>query len=200
MLVDKGEINNLVYHNVRINKTLSQLSTHKNYWDINDIIKPYINKIKKEKSIEEISNYKARILYDLENVVDVSITPYIMRKVNSLRCVEDNRIDYSLKRADRSSLNELFALRGKCDDVLIIKDGLVTDTTICNVALWNGEKWLTPRRPLLKGTKRESLLDNFVICENDIYINELKYYSKIRLFNALIRWGEIELDLSKIFF
>ncbi len=49
------------------------------------------------------------------------------------------------------------------DDILIIRDGLLTDTSICNVALWNGTSWITPARPLFSGTMRAYLLDKGLV-------------------------------------
>ena len=48
--------------------------------------------------------------------------------------VDCDEADYRYKSADRSLLDRLFALRGAADDVLIVRRGLITDTSIANVA------------------------------------------------------------------
>ena len=97
-------------------------------------------------------------------------------------------------------LNRLFASRGTADDVLVVRKGWLTDTSICNIALWNGKQWITPSKPLLAGTKRASLLEQGEIATGDIRPDDLPAYSRIRLFNAMIEFGEIELPVDKIMF
>ena len=84
------------------------------------------------------------------------------------------------------------------DDVLIVRHGLLTDTSIANIALWNGCEWHTPAQPLLAGTQRRYLLDTGQIKETDIPVASLGNYRHIRLFNALIPFGEVELPVGQI--
>ena len=80
--------------------------------------------------------WKWRLVYDREGIRECTCTPYVMRRVERLRLVSDDTIDYAYKRADRSALEACFARRGTADDVLIVRGGLLTDTSIANVALW----------------------------------------------------------------
>lgn len=80
-----------------------------------------------------------------------------------------------------------------------MRDGLLTDTSICNIALWDGTSWITPARPLLRGTARARLLDNGLIKSGDIRPEELPGYERIRLFNAMIGFGEVEFPVFNIF-
>ena len=77
-------------------------------------------------------------------------------------------------------------------------NGLLTDTSIANIALWDGRQWHTPARPLLKGTRRAELLDNGILTEHDIPVEKIWTYRKIRLFNAMLHFGEIELPCADI--
>lgn len=58
--------------------------------------------------------------------------------------------------------------------------------------------WLTPKHPLLLGTKRAYLLDKDIIKEADITVDDLMKAKKIRLFNAMIEFGEREVENGKI--
>lgn len=140
---------------------------------------------------------RCRVEYDSQ-IRSVSYLPYTIRPVKRLRCVEANAPDYAFKKADRSALNALFELRGTADDVLIVCKNCLTDTSICNIALWNGRQWLTPATPLLGGTMRERLLHEGIIRTATIRADELSHYQTIRLFNAMIDFGEIELPVSAI--
>ena len=128
------------------------------------------------------------------------LVPEKYKERTRCRIEHDDEIDYSLKSVDRSSLDRLFGCRGQADEILIVKNGLLTDTSIANIALWDGYRWSTPRIPLLAGTNRQYLLDNGIIHEADIRADDLGNYSKIRLFNAMIEFGEVELDCRMISF
>ena len=141
---------------------------------------------------------KARVVYGEKGIEDVSYSPYTMRHVHSLALIQADHIDYTYKSTGREPLNRLFALRGACDDILIVKQGLLTDTSIANIALSNGTHWYTPAHPLLKGTKRAALLEEGILQEKDIRPEDLPSFSTVRLFNAMIDWGELELPVRNI--
>lgn len=132
-------------------------------------------------------------------VEKVEYFPYSIREVKSLQLVDDDSAEYSFKYADRSVLDRNFALRGDADDVVIVRSGMLTDTSIANIALYKEGKWYTPKYPLLKGTRRARLLAEGIIEEDIIMANCLQEYEKIRLFNAMIGFGEVEIDINNVF-
>lgn len=140
---------------------------------------------------------RCRLTY-ARDAIRVEYFPYHVRPVYSLQLVVQDDIDYRYKQADRHVLDEAFALRDTADDVLIVRHGLLTDTSIANIALWNGCEWHTPAQPLLAGTQRRYLLDTGQIKETDIPVASLGNYRHIRLFNALIPFGEVELPVGQI--
>ncbi|WP_309546477.1 aminotransferase class IV [Hoylesella marshii] len=87
-------------------------------------------------------------------------------------------------------------MKGVCDDVLIVRNGLLTDTSYTNIALYDGYQWFTPATPLLEGTMRASLLDSGMLIEKDILLSDLPHYQYIALFNAMIDMGELVLPIS----
>ena len=121
-----------------------------------------------------------------------------MRRITSLRLVNNDTIDYSFKSTDRSALNALVAQCGECDEVLIVRRGEITDTSYTNVAFLENKQWYTPARPLLCGTMRASLLDAGLLIERTIRCEELGNYSAIMLFNAMISFGELTLAMHAI--
>lgn len=141
---------------------------------------------------------RCRIVYDRE-ILQVDYIPYRLRPVASLRLVEvSSDADYHLKYADRSVLNAWFERRDGADDILAVRDGLITDTSIANIALWDGVQWHTPRHPLLRGTHRQFLIDSGAMVEREIKADELSWYAKVRLFNAMIHFGEIEFSADRL--
>lgn len=186
--IENGVIHHLALHNERMNRTRREVLGQTNALNLSDFIQP--------------DNYsertKCRVEY-AEGIRKVEYAPYHIRPVYSLKLVSVDKIEYPYKSADRCLLNDLFACKEACDDILIIRHGLLTDTSICNLALWNGQDWVTPADPLLPGTMRAALLDKGLIISGSIRSEDLPAYSRIRLFNAMIRFGEIELDVLKVY-
>lgn len=185
--IEQGRIMRLAYHNERMNRTRRLCLGASESLDLAHFISP-------EACIERT---KCRVVYDTE-IREVTYSPYHLRPVATLQLVYSDEADYRYKSADRTVLNELFACRAEADDVLVVRQGLLTDTSICNVALWNGEQWQTPAEPLLAGTHRATLLNEGVIEATSISVSDLSGFSRIRLFNALIGFGEIDLPISCI--
>ena len=185
--IENGRIHNLAYHNRRMNETRRNVLRQTDVLDLNDYIRP----------VNYRERTKCRVEYDVD-IRNVEYAAYHFRPVSSLRLVVDDEADYRYKSRDRSVLNRLFACRETEDDVLVVRKGLLTDTSICNVAFWNRKQWITPSAPLLAGTKRASLLDQGELVAGDIRPEDLPGYSRIRLFNAMIEFGEIDLPVDKI--
>lgn len=142
---------------------------------------------------------KCRITFK-ENIENVEWEPYQLRSVKTLKIVSDDRVSYRYKYKDRTRLQQLFDQRGLYDDVLIIREGFLTDTSYCNLALFDGTAWYTPDTNLLPGTQRAFLLDQKVIKEKRIGLNDLAGYRKIRLFNAMIKWDNaLDVEMDQIF-
>lgn len=134
--------------------------------------------------------FKARIVYDnAGKVLEQSMSPYTPKKVRTLRLVDCDDIDYSLKYADRTMLNALAARADGADEIIIVRHGKLTDTSYSNIALYDGKNWFTPRTPLLRGTMRQSLIDEGVIQEADITPADLGRYSQVSLINAMMPLG-----------
>lgn len=171
--VQDGKIFHLEYHQKRYERVLFSLgkTAFKNLHDF--LIPP------------QEGLFRCRVLYS-KTSIEVSYYPYTKRHIQKLKLIFDDTIEYDKKYADRSRLDEHFALREDADDILIIKNGFVTDTSIANVVFFDGIRWITPREPLLKGTTRARLLESRAIFEADIAVNDLKDYKQVALLNAMI--------------
>ncbi|QSZ42539.1 branched-chain amino acid aminotransferase [Sulfurimonas aquatica] len=176
-----GVVMNLLYHQRRLDTVLNLLNTT-TIWNLQDLIKPPSSGV-----------YKCRLLYN-EKTINIEYIKYEKRSIKRLKLVYDNTIEYSIKYEDRKCLNELFKKREECDDILIVKNALITDTTIANIAFYDGSKWLTPKSPLLQGTVRQRLLEESKIIEKDIKVQDLKTFSKVALMNAMIDFDIIAKD------
>jgi 4-amino-4-deoxychorismate lyase len=98
----------------------------------------------------------------------------------------ETSLNYPYKYADRTSLDTLLRNASHTDDILIIQDGAVTDTAIANIAFFDGVAWYTPKKPLLKGTTRQRLIDKGFLIPKDVYIEDLSHYTHVALMNAML--------------
>lgn len=187
---ENRQLRNLSYHEARLNKTRSELWGFTDHWNLSElIIIP-----------DSVSNemHKCRLSYS-KDIEIIKWEPYTQRTIQKIQRVYHDNIDYQYKYEDRNELNMLFSQRKDTDDILIIKDGLITDSYYCNVAFFDGNAWLTPNSPLLPGTQRAFLLDWGIIKEAQIRESDLGKYLKVRLFNAMIGWEKaVELEVASI--
>ena len=115
---------------------------------------------------------------------------YVPRKIQSLKLVEAGGLDYSLKYTDRNAINALLKEKDRCDDILICKHGMITDTSYTNVVLFNGERWVTPLHPLLEGTCRNRLVAEGRILEMELHLDDLPRFHSFKLINAMLDFDE----------
>lgn len=140
--------------------------------------------------------YRCRVIYE-ESIISIEFSPYRPAAVRTLKVVHADDIDYSLKYLDRSCLTGLID-RGVADDVLIVKNGFVTDTSYANIVFTDGRQWFTPDTPLLHGTMREKLLREGAIKEEGITVADLGRFTHFRLINAMLGFDAPILPMANI--
>lgn len=143
--------------------------------------------------------YKCRVVYDRLSR-DATFIPYVPRAISRVKVVEDNAIAYAHKFVDRDAIDRLFFRRGDCDDVLIVRNGKVTDCSFSNIVFRKGGKWFTPDTPLLEGTTRQRLLDEKFIQSREIRIGDIRSFDTFRIINAMLEFESPEIEVSAIVF
>jgi len=195
--IDHGQPENLMAHQQRMDVAMRHFFGQRNAFSLEDLVVKQLADPQNEFLKQGL--YKMRLVYSLQPE-EVGFVAYLLPKIRSLQCVDDDGVKYDYKFADRSGLEALYGRRGQADDILMVKNGLITDSSYANVAFFDGTRWFTPQLPLLAGTRRALLLAQNIISPTNISPKELCNYQKIRLFNAMIRWEDaIELDVSNIF-
>lgn len=187
-----GVLYNLDYHQKRLDYSLNEVFPLSNGIDLErEIIIP---------EDCHMGTFKVRVSYG-PAVEKVEIDPYVFRMIQSLRVLHHNSIDYHLKYSERRMLQELFNERGECDDIIIIKNGFVTDSFAANLLFFDGKQWFTSTTPLLKGTKRQWLLEKGLIVEKEIREQDIPDYRNVGLVNAMIDMDEMPVvDIKSIRF
>ncbi len=187
---ENGELQNLPYHQARMDASVEALSGKANS------IMPGAIKVP-EHCRQGL--FKCRVIYG-KALESVEFLPYQRRVINALKMVNDNEIDYSCKFADRAVFHRLLEKNANCDDILIVKNGLLADTSYTNILFFNGRLWLTPALPLLQGTQRAKLLAEEKIVSAAIRPADIAHFQKARLINAMMRFeDEVDIDIGKIF-
>ena len=109
---------------------------------------------------------------------------------NDFELVIDNELDYHFKSADRTQFQKLKTDSG-ADEIIIIKENQITDTSYSNLLFLKDKTWFTPKTYLLNGVMRQSLLASKKIKEMEITIDNIKEYSHFQLINALNDFDEM---------
>jgi 4-amino-4-deoxychorismate lyase len=174
-----GTALHLAYHRRRMARTLEAFGIAAEY-DLESLIRPPSGELT-----------RCRLLYG-SGGVQITYHPYTPRTFRALQAVVCDHLAYEFKYADRSALDAAFEGRGTADDVVIVQNGLLTDTTIANIALFDGDRWITPRSPLLRGTTRDRLLESGFLSEGDIPLETLERYERCALMNAMVGFVEVE--------
>ena len=179
----------LDYHNQRANDARYELYKIEKLLDFNNVID--INEAKD-------AIVKCRIVYGL-NIKSIEYQAYQLRPINSLKIVNiDERWSYKYKYLNRTKLDSYFSQRGEADDMIMVQNGYVKDSYYGNLAFLKNGIWYTPEQPLLKGTRRASLIENKIVVKAQILEEEIQSYESVRTFNAMIEFGQIETAIASV--
>jgi 4-amino-4-deoxychorismate lyase len=165
---DDYEIYNLDYHIKRISNTIG----------LNINLQEYIYP-------PNAQLLKCKVIYDKDNILDISYNIYNKKEIKNFKLIYSN-LSYNTKMLNRDAIDLLISQKQNNDEIIIIKNNLITDTSIANIAIYYNEEWITPKTPLLKGTTLQRYINNGTIKQKDISIQMLKKASKIALLNAMI--------------
>ncbi len=186
--VQNGKAALLSYHQKRLNRTFKHFFPSEKKLDLENIF----SKEEKILATQNTDNqvFKCRFLYN-EKSFFIELLPYSIKPISSFRLVHvGDDFSYHFKFSKRDLLNDLIVDN---QEVIIVKNGFLTDTTYANIALKQGDKWYTPSEPLLQGTKRDFLIENQLIIPKPLHINDLQNFSHIKIFNAMMESEAIAL-------
>ncbi len=173
--ITDGQAENLLYHQRRVQRSSLELFRQ-------DLSPSLATVICCPKELTGI--VKCRIIWAYE-ILSVAYESYSLHPVRSLKLVYDDSIEYPHKFLDRTRLENLKSGTGT-DEILIVKNGLITDTSFSNIIFSDGSSWYTPAVPILAGTKRAKLLENGFIKPVNILPADLDKFAEARLINAML--------------
>ena len=175
-----GVLENVSYHQARINRTVSALGG-----------KTYIqlDKIQLVHDSEKDIVYKIKCLYNLEGAYHIEKAVYHKKTIQTVSIHQAALEEYQYKYTNRNWLNEALKNAGT-DEMIIVQNNMIKDGNYANLVFFNGSEWHTPLHPLLLGTHRARLIDQNKIIEKDITISDLSSYTKLKFINAMMLWEE----------
>ena len=179
--VENGKLLNLKYHQKRIDKTRS-------FFGFKDKLELQENSF----DLPQKGKFRLRVDYAKE-IKSFTCREFTCREFKEFRIVESD-IEYAHKYANR---DEIDALKTDAKEIVIVKNGLLADTTIANIAIKVDGIWFTPKTPLLHGTTRARLIESgFLKCE-DLTIKDLEKAENFAIMNALIGFHIVKNFLAK---
>lgn len=177
MRFEHGRIHNFDYHLRRMNETSMAHFGDSLHWNPRHLLDTI--------NVPAAGIYKIRLVYGFDSGT-ITMEPYTIRPICSLKLVYNNDIGYSFKYENRSAIERLVQLKEDCDDILIVKNGVVTDVSYANIAFKKDSAWYTPDSFLLNGIARQKLLDTGKISEQRIAVDNLKEFTHFKLINAML--------------
>ena len=169
-----GKALHLEYHEKRLNTTIQHHFAANKWLKLASLLAPPPKGL-----------YRCKIIYS-DHIESIEYFPYTPRKITTFKLISNDFIEYHYKYLDRSALDALFAKRGEADEIIIVQHGLLTDTSIANIALLYKGSWLTPAIPLLAGTTRQRFLEQKKLLQADIEAKDITKFEKIAIMNAMI--------------
>jgi 4-amino-4-deoxychorismate lyase len=182
LLVKNGKVQNFQYHLKRMQKTIKHFKWKMENFKINET--EILKNIKTQ-------NARVRITYYYKGIKNIELFPLKERIFKKFKLVNIN-FNYHFKLKNRKNFSHIHSKFPEFDEFILVKNNLITDTTISNLAFFTGNEWITPKYPLLKGTKREELLKKGFLKEENIHIYDLPYFKKMAMINAIIEFKKID--------
>lgn len=179
-----GELYHLSWHQKRVDATFLQFFPNTKALDLYQKITAF--------SVPKDGLYKVRITYSSE-LYSIEFVPYKMRKIQSFELKEID-FEYGFKFENREKIDALSSQK-QADEVIFTQSDFILDSSYANIALFDGNEWVTPNTFLLNGTTRQRLITEKKLIEREIKIQDFSAYQKISFINALNDLGENMLDL-----
>ena len=189
-----GRLLNLEFHQKRVDRSFSEFFKLKTSLNLSKLLAnhPIFQGLPVGSEI-----WRIRVDYNKKDTL-VKVSPYYKRLIKTLQPLDIGEYTYSHKYANRKTLLYFYDQKGLADEVLLVRNGLLTDTSYSNIALWDGCNWFTPKSPLLMGTKRNSLLASGRLQEMKLYLKDISNFKVISLINSMLDLEDTQIQIPSI--
>ncbi len=183
-----GDLHLLNWHQRRVNRTFAKFYANLEPHNLKELIKKPTSK-----ELTKIRFTYGGVQYHYH------AQPYTGKKITSLKIIVNNELEYAYKYENRDQLNEICKSLHSGEEVIIIKNGLVTDSSYSNLAFYNGLDWHTPDQPLLAGTRRAALIASGSIKPQRITKGDILNYQSVALINSMLDLGDLVIPINRIY-
>ena len=184
-----GMLENVSYHQARINRTLHALGGNTPI---------HLDKIQIEGGFEKDIVYKIKCLYNLEGAFHIEKEIYNKKIITTVSIHHAAQEEYHFKYTNRIWLNDALK-KSRTDEIIIVQNNMIKDGNYANLVFFNGTEWHTPLHPLLLGTHRGRLIDENKIIEKNITLTDLANYTSLKYVNAMMLWEESpEIEIGQL--
>ena len=129
---------------------------------------------------------RCKVIYTQDQIVNIKFSKYNKKEISTFKLIYDDYIVYDKKNINRDMIDNLYKQKDNADEIIIVKNGFITDTSIANIAIFEDGVWYTPKTPLLFGTTLARYLDQGKLKVANISVDRLKRVKKIALLNGMI--------------
>jgi 4-amino-4-deoxychorismate lyase len=181
--IENGILKNAEEHEKRMFNSRSALFGTKDSFVLNQVIT-----IPKEYSSGIV---RCRIDYGIK-VESVTFSHYWIKPLKKFQIVINDGIRYPYKYSDRFGLENLLRSTN-ADEIILVQNGFITDTSFSNLIFYDGKDWITPSNPLLFGTCRDRLIKEEKIMERKIPLKDIESFMGFKIINAMIYPEDMEM-------
>lgn len=149
-------------------------------------------------NVPQIGHFKCSIQYSNKIITYHKETEYKKRYISKIKIIEICKNIYKYKFADRSCFSRYDCLVSENEEILFSLNGFLTDTRYTNIVLETEQgNLITPKKPLLQGTRRDYLINEKLLTTRDICTQDIFKYKKIHLINSLLPLDSISLEITR---
>lgn len=145
----------------------------------------FLNQLLVGTSFPQKGVYKWRLQYNILGEIFSEITPYQYVTPGFFKVAAADHIAYKYKYQNREPICSL-VLQSKAQDIIMTKNGYLTDTSYANIVLSDGSQWYTPKHPMLLGTQLAYCLEQDWVIPIEISIKDLKKFPFFKTINAML--------------
>lgn len=174
--VNDGQVPLLNFHQQRIDLSYSNIFKKASTFNLKECIEPFL----KKDGIQ-----KCRFIYDDKNY-NVEVIDYQLiepKRIGWLRI--DPNFNYSFKFFNRSFFNKIKEVYSHCDEIILIQNNEITDSTYCNLVVYLNGQWTLPTSYLLNGVERSRIISKYKFTIEPISIDNFLSAKEYKLINAM---------------
>lgn len=171
--IQNFKAHNITYHQERFERTYFENFGIKTDINLEDML---------DTNFDDIT--RAKIIFD-KTGIKIEYFSYTPKNIKTIQVVHCDTIEYNYKFFDRIAIDNLVH-NSKSDEIAIFKNGLLSDSSIANIAIFEDGVWLSPTKPLLLGTTVKRYVDSNKISFAEIDEERFKKANKIAFLNAMI--------------